>query len=101
MKSTTVEIILTDVYMPDMDGVELMLRVYRAHATARTIFIVISGGGIRPTDETLEAAEAAGAFRTVAKPFTREEILEAVNAAVVELDSGGGTPAGWLAGGKG
>ena len=94
MKNTSVDIILTDVYMPDMDGIELMLRVYRAHASTRTIFIVISGGGIRPMDETLESAQAAGAFRTLEKPFTREEILEAVDAAVRELESGGGAPAG-------
>jgi CheY-like chemotaxis protein len=94
MKDTTVDIILTDVYMPDMDGIELMLRVYRAHASLRTIVIVISGGGVRPMDETLEAARASGAFRTVAKPFTREEILEAVDAAVAELDPGGGKTTG-------
>lgn len=73
---------LVDLFMPTMDGLELIpkLRFQSPH----THVIAMSGGymGGRALD-LLRAAERAGAERTLAKPFTVEE-LQAAIAAVLE-----------------
>ena len=75
------DLIITDVYMPEMDGIEFLIQI-REERPDQPI-IVISGGAERsPADLVLEDAGHLGAVSTLAKPFEMDEVLAAVNAAL-------------------
>lgn len=61
------DLILTDVYMPDVGGVELILRLQHLEETAPVI--VMSGGGWEDRADVLERARSVGAVATLEKPF--------------------------------
>lgn len=61
------DLILTDVYMPDVGGVELIRRLQHLQKDAPVI--VMSSGGWEEKGDVLERARAAGATATLEKPF--------------------------------
>ncbi|HWQ11325.1 MAG TPA: ATP-binding protein [Roseiflexaceae bacterium] len=67
------DLVISDVVMPGMGGVELVRRL-RA-ADSRALVLAISGHGGGYQDDQLVAAGACG---VVHKPFTVEELLEAI-----------------------
>lgn len=69
---TPPDLIITDILMPDQDGVEALLDL-RNHLPDVKI-IVISGNA----QEFLPIARDLGAHKTFAKPFQQSEIIEAV-----------------------
>lgn len=69
------DLIVTDLVMKEMDGTELLRRV-RA-LTPQTPIIAISGA--RQGRIYLNMAKLIGAERILAKPFSGEEFLEAVD----------------------
>ena len=71
-----IDLVITDVLMPEMDGLEVV-RNLRRHSSTLPI-IVISGGGKRNLDFLLEAKEF-GATRTLSKPFRLEEVVTMVH----------------------
>jgi CheY-like chemotaxis protein len=71
-----VDLVVSDVYMPDMDGIQFLMRVREAFPEAK--IIMMSGGGNLPATSVLEAAKALGADRVVPKPFSSSEIREAI-----------------------
>lgn len=79
------EVVITDIYMPEMDGLETV-RKLRLMSTAVRI-IAISGGGIMRHD-CLGAATTFGAFRVLAKPFSPSDIVAAVRDALARCDKG-------------
>lgn len=78
MRSEIPDLVITDAYMPGMDGIELAIRVRQQGINAN--IVTISGGGFKGGAEVLERAKLLGAVRALAKPFTRDELLEAVSA---------------------
>ena len=66
------DLIITDILMPDQDGVEALLDLRNSLPDVK--IIVISGNA----QEFLPIARDLGAHRTFAKPFKQAEILEAV-----------------------
>jgi two-component system cell cycle response regulator CpdR len=48
-RDSTIEILLTDVNMPEMSGVELAKKVLRLRKDVKTLLISGREGGIRPT----------------------------------------------------
>lgn len=70
------DVIVTDLIMPDKDGLELIQEVRRADPEAR--IIAISGGGRSNYVDALEAAKAFGAREALRKPFLPNALLEAV-----------------------
>jgi CheY-like chemotaxis protein len=70
------DLVVTDLIMPEKEGVETILEL-RAEYPEVPI-IAVSGGGRNGPRDYLEIAARLGARRTVAKPFTRQEILVAV-----------------------
>ena len=71
-KADPPDLIITDIMMPDKDGVETLLAIRSDLPEVKTI--VISGNA----PEFLPITEDLGAHRTIAKPFENQELLEAV-----------------------
>ena len=71
------DLVITDVLMPQTDGVEFILALRGRHF--RGPILAISGGGRVPSDLCLTLAGNLGAAATLAKPFTREALLDAVS----------------------
>ena len=71
-----VDLVITDVLMPELDGLEVV-RTLRRLGTATPI-IAMSGGANRDLDFLVEAAEF-GATRTISKPFRVEELIDMVH----------------------
>ena len=76
IETTPVDLIISDVYMADMDGMELLVRIQQLDLHVPVV--VISGGGYKAKDEILKMAAACGAVATLDKPFTVEELRETV-----------------------
>ena len=72
------EIIITDIFMPSCDGLEIIQDIRRQAPQAR--IIAISGGG-RTMDsrECLKLASAFGAHRSLQKPFRIKELRSAID----------------------
>jgi len=76
MKDWTPELVITDLAMPQMDGVELCRRL---RASSRIPIIVLS---VRGEERTKVSALDAGADDYVTKPFGMEELLARVRASL-------------------
>lgn len=71
------DLVITDVVMPDVDGLEVLL--WLRHLSPRPGTVVMSGGGRSGPDIYLDTARRLGASAVLRKPFTRAEMLEAVH----------------------
>jgi len=78
------DLVLTDIFMPEKEGIETILELKRVGPTVK--IIAISGGGHRGSyagrsgaDIALEAAKDLGADRTFHKPLKTEHLLVAVD----------------------
>jgi two-component system response regulator FixJ len=69
------DVVLTDIYMPGMDGFELM-RALRARRSALPV-VVMSGG--QPGMDALGMAEKLGAAGVIDKPFRLAQITEVID----------------------
>ena len=76
LETSPVDLIISDVYMAAMDGMELLVRIQQLELDVPVV--VISGGGYKPRDEVLKMAAACGAVATLDKPFTVEQLRETV-----------------------
>jgi len=70
------DLVLTDVYMASVDGMELLVRIQQRGVPVPVV--VISGGGFMPTDEVLKMARSCGAVATLDKPFTPQQLRETI-----------------------
>ncbi len=70
------DLILTDLIMPEQEGLETIIELRRSFPGSKVI--AMSGGGRHHADDFLPIAQKLGAARTLAKPFTRDELLLAV-----------------------
>lgn len=64
----TVSLVLTDLLMPDVDGMELIVKLQQRDPAVR--IIAMTGGGRCGADTYLPIAERLGAVKTLAKPFS-------------------------------
>ena len=74
------DLVLTDMLMPERDGLEFITDIRKKHP--RTRIIAMSGGGHIPSEKYLKMAHGLGAHRMLGKPFTQEELLAAVATAL-------------------
>ncbi|MEI8396529.1 MAG: response regulator [Rhodospirillaceae bacterium] len=70
-------LVITDIIMPEMEGVELIMELLRTDPGLRVI--AMSGGGRAHNFDYLQVALQAGALRILRKPFTKQDLLEAVD----------------------
>jgi CheY-like chemotaxis protein len=72
------DLVITDLVMPEKEGLELIRELRGQYPEAR--IIAISGGGrLNPVDY-LELATEFGARKVLPKPFTNHQLIEAVKA---------------------
>lgn len=83
LKETTFDVVVTDLEMPKIDGLSLVKEINRTNPGAITI--VMTGYG---TVETALEAMKHGASEYIEKPFTVEQVVASVNAAVRNHRSG-------------
>jgi CheY-like chemotaxis protein len=75
------DLVVTDVLMPDGDGIELITQVKQAQPNAR--ILAMSGGGryVEGSDY-LKLASGLGAHAAITKPFTWEQLKAAIDVAL-------------------
>ncbi len=79
LESGDFDVVITDVLLPEVDGIEITRLVRRRFPELWVV--AISGGTSRfPGTTALRLAELSGADRILHKPFSRAELLEAVEA---------------------
>jgi DNA-binding response OmpR family regulator len=71
-----VDLVITDVLMPEMDGLEVIRALWGTPSPP--LIIAMSGGGSRDLDFLVEATEF-GATRTLSKPFRLDDLVALVN----------------------
>ena len=71
-----IDLIIMDIIMPDMEGIETIRELKQDFADIK--IIAISGGGLIGSEGYLHLARIFGAQRTYAKPFERKEFLKGV-----------------------
>jgi CheY-like chemotaxis protein len=72
-----VDVVITDIVMPEGDGFEVIESVKLAHPGTK--IIAMSGGGsCLPGLENLNLARLLGADEVLLKPFTRRHVLDAL-----------------------
>lgn len=72
------DLIITDIVMPEQEGLDLIMELKRDVPQVK--IIAMSGGGQDRDLGYLTSAKAFGALRTIAKPFRRRDVLDAVEA---------------------
>jgi DNA-binding response OmpR family regulator len=78
IKCGAFDAVVTDICMPERDGIEL-IRVLQAEQPKVPV-LAISGGGGCSIDGLLPMAELLGARKTLRKPFAPAELVAAVEA---------------------
>ena len=74
------DLVIIDLHMPRQSGVEVVRAVQQAHRGTPVIAI---SARFRPgLEHSSWAAQALGVRQLIAKPFTREDLLEAVRAVI-------------------
>jgi len=69
-------VIVTEMLLPEMDGIELLMALRRQPATTK--IIAMTAGGHFAVEHCLRVAEQLGAHHVLAKPFEPEQLLTAV-----------------------
>ena len=77
LEKDSFDLILTDLKMPGMDGMELLARAKQRDEDALVLVITAYG-----SLESAEEAMAKGAFDFITKPFRKEQILLAIDKAM-------------------
>lgn len=72
-----IDLIVTDLFMPDTEGMEVIRQLRQESQEAK--IIAISGGSSFDSIDYLDVARLIGAAKTLNKPFGSRELLEAVD----------------------
>ena len=68
------DLIITDIAMPELNGLDMILELTRQFLHAKVIAI----SGVGGEQNVLDAAKLLGARRTLQKPFSMPQLLDAV-----------------------
>jgi len=75
-EETTYDLIITDVNMPNMDGITLVGELRKLSQYAKTPILVLT---TERGDEMKAQGKASGATGWIVKPFVPDQLLKAVN----------------------
>lgn len=71
LNDNSIDLIFTDIHMPEMDGIEFIKKAHKRHVSAPIIVITAYA-----STETAIQALRAGAYDYLTKPFAHEELLK-------------------------
>jgi CheY-like chemotaxis protein len=74
---TRPDLVVTDVFMPEKEGLGLIRGLRSQYRDVK--IIAMSGGSKLPVGDCLELAQMLGAMTALAKPFTANDLYEAVS----------------------
>jgi PAS domain S-box-containing protein len=86
-KEASADLVITDIVMPEKEGLEVLMELQTKQVPPVKI-IAISGGARVSVSDNLHMAKLLGAAKVLAKPFSNEALIAAIN----ELLPGGGAP---------
>lgn len=72
------ELIITDMVMPVKDGLKMIMELEKEFPNIPAI--AISGGGVIEPERYLSLAESIGTRKTLTKPVSKQDLIDAVNA---------------------
>jgi DNA-binding response OmpR family regulator len=78
------DLVLTDLIMPDREGLETIMELRSIQPDVK--IIAMSGGGRSRPGDYLKVARQMGAARVLAKPFSNQELLDAVRAVIAPAE---------------
>ena len=81
-KESPTDLIITDVIMPNEDGMGVIINLRKDFPHVK--IIAISGGGRVVNADFLKIAQTLGAMSTLKKPFDKEDLLKAVRDALAK-----------------
>lgn len=84
------DLIITDLLMPGMEGVEFLFQLRRA--TSRIPVVAMSGGGRLGPEQYAKLARLSGAAAFLSKPFTVEELTRTVDRLLAPAPPGAPSP---------
>jgi two-component system, chemotaxis family, chemotaxis protein CheY len=70
------DMVITDIHMPEKNGLEAIIELRQI--APQTRILAMSGGDLNRRLDVLGDATLLGAVHTISKPFTLEEMLQAV-----------------------
>jgi DNA-binding response OmpR family regulator len=77
MAKATFDLLITDLVMPEMNGIELVMAI-KSKKPEQKIIAISGGGGITGRFDYLPVVELLGADKILAKPFQLNELMGAV-----------------------
>ena len=83
-KKSPTDLVITDIIMPEKEGLETIREMKRLQSGLK--IIAMSGGGKITADNYLQTAKLFGASRILEKPFTQQQMVEAVKDLTNELE---------------
>jgi len=83
MSQVQPDLIITDIVMPQVEGIELLDKVLQDSASAPPKVIVISGGGRMGGSDYLNIAKEMGADSTFEKPVDFNRLVETIDRLLV------------------
>jgi two-component system chemotaxis response regulator CheY len=73
-----VDVVITDIYMPGMDGIAFIRLLRRTYGT-KPFIIAMTGSDHLGLDVSIAAAREIGADVILRKPITRPQLIDAIN----------------------
>ena len=82
LKNESPELVITDIIMEEMDGVEIILEIRENYPDIK--IIAMSGGSKISSEDYLESTSDLGADRIFNKPFALSDMLNAIKELIEE-----------------
>jgi len=76
MHRMPVDVVITDMIMPEMDGIKTIVALRRIYPGVK--IIALSESGLAPAETSLKIARALGAHKTLVKPLDPQQLISAV-----------------------
>lgn len=85
LREESADIVITDIIMPEKEGIETIMELQRDFSDIK--IIVISGGGKIAPEKYFRIVKNFGVQYTFSKPFKIEELLKAINTLSPQIPS--------------
>lgn len=82
LSTHTFDLVLTDVHMPEADGLEMIMRL---HETKNPTPVIVMTGGHLQSDLYLKVAKSLGARRVLEKPFKLSDLFITIREVLEEV----------------